>query len=73
MAVIGEARAIVRVAVEILGVQHGIAARRISMIVGEVRAAIALWPDIPKETGVGVSLKTISDGHLAVAQYLDQY
>lgn len=68
MAVQGEGRAITRGHVEKLGRSHGIGPRRIATIIAEVRAALADWPLHSRETGVGVSLATVSRGLHSVAQ-----
>jgi serine/threonine-protein kinase HipA len=61
MAVMGEGRAIAREHVEALGVRHGIAAKRIAAIVGEVEAAIARWHDLADSVGVSGSKAMIGD------------
>lgn len=62
MAVEGEGNAITRQHVETLGARHGIARKRIAEIVEAVREALGGWPRHARETGVGVSLATVSAG-----------
>ena len=68
MAVRGEGRTITREHVEKLGKGHGISAKRVAAVIDDVRAALADWPIIAGEIGVGVSQITVSDGLTAVAK-----
>ncbi|MEO5598785.1 MAG: type II toxin-antitoxin system HipA family toxin [Novosphingobium sp.] len=68
MAVQGEGRTITRGHVEKLGKSHGIAPKRVAAVIDDVRAALADWPLHARETGVGASLATVSEGLDLVAQ-----
>ena len=68
MAVRGEGRTITHEHVEKLGKGHGISAKRVAAVIDDVRAALADWPIIAGEIGVGVSQITVSDGLTAVAK-----
>lgn len=68
MAVQGEGRTITREHVEKLGMNHGIPAKRVTSAIGDVRAALADWPSYARDTGVGVSTETVSEGLETVAQ-----
>jgi serine/threonine-protein kinase HipA len=61
MAVMGGGRDITRGAVEALGVQHGIAAKRIASIVDEVMGAVAVWAKVAEEAGVSDSAAEIGE------------
>lgn len=60
MAVMGEGRDITRAQVEALGIRHGIAAKRITRIVEEVRAAVANWGMFAADCNVGPSRTDIA-------------
>jgi serine/threonine-protein kinase HipA len=60
MAVMGEGRNITRAQVEALGMRHGIAAKRITLIVEEVRAAVADWRMFATDCNVGASQTDIA-------------
>lgn len=68
MAVRGEGRTITREHVEKLGKGQGISAKRVDAVIDDVRSALADWPMRARETGVGVSLTTVSEGLDSVAQ-----
>jgi serine/threonine-protein kinase HipA len=59
MAVMGEGRAITRGHVEALGVRHGIAGKRISAIIDEVRPTVDNWVAYAADCGVGRSKNDI--------------
>jgi serine/threonine-protein kinase HipA len=59
MAVMGEGLDISRAHVEALGVRHGIAAKRISAIIEDVRFAISSWAQCARDSGVEVSASQI--------------
>ena len=59
MAVEGEGRGIARGHVETLGARHGISAKRIALIIDDVRGAIAGWQGVAKDCGVARSLAEI--------------
>jgi serine/threonine-protein kinase HipA len=59
MAVVGEGRDITCAHVEALGARHGIAAKRITMILDEVRAAVADWAVFAQTVGVAGSLHPV--------------
>lgn len=68
MAVMGEGRDITRAHVEALGARHGIAAKRIKLIVDEVRAAVANWAMFAadchvdaSQTGIASALAGLSE------------
>lgn len=68
MAVLGEGRDITRAHVEALGARHGIAAKRIKLIVDEVRAAVANWAMFAadchvdaSQTGIASALAGLSE------------
>jgi serine/threonine-protein kinase HipA len=61
MAVMGEGRAITRAHVEALGARHGIAPKRIAAVTDEVRAAVADWQHLARDTGVSKSANEIGD------------
>lgn len=61
MAVMGEGRDITRAHVEALGERHGIVAKRIAAVVGEVRAALADWSAQAADCGVDVSRAEIAE------------
>jgi serine/threonine-protein kinase HipA len=68
MAVRGEGRTITREHVEKLGNGQGISAKRVAAVIDDVRSALADWPMHARETGVGVSLTTVSEGLDSVAR-----
>ncbi len=68
MAVLGEGRIITREHVEKLGKNHGIAQKRVAATINDVRAALAEWPSHARHAGVGVSVATVSEGLVSVAQ-----
>jgi serine/threonine-protein kinase HipA len=68
MAVVGEGRAVTREHVEKLGQTHGIAAKRVVAAIDDVRAALADWSAHARDTGVGVSITTVSEGLDSVAR-----
>lgn len=68
MAVLGEGRAVTRAHVDALGTQHGLTVKRITAIIDDVRAALADWPRHARDTGVGVSLASVSEGLAAAAR-----
>ncbi len=59
MAVEGEGRAITRAHIEALGARHRITAKRIKLIVEEVRASIAGWARFAHAVDVAGSLHTV--------------
>jgi serine/threonine-protein kinase HipA len=59
MAVMGEGRAVTRAHVEALGRKHGLTAKRIDQIIGDVTQALQHWPAIAIDTGVGGSFNEI--------------
>ena len=59
MAVMGEGRNITRAHVEALGARHGIAAKRVALIVEEVLSAIADWTRFARDVGVAGSLQPV--------------
>lgn len=68
MAVLGEGRAITRQHIEKLAKAHGISPKRVVAVIDDVRATLADWPSHARDTGVGVSLATVSEGLGLVAQ-----
>jgi serine/threonine-protein kinase HipA len=71
MAVMGDGRNITRAHVEALGVRHGIAAKRITLIVDEVRAAVAGWARFAQAVGIAGSFNPVRNALEAVDQYFD--
>ncbi len=71
MAVQGEGRTITRGHVESLGKRHGLAVKRITAIINDVRLALADWSMQARDTGVGQSLTTVSEGLNIVAREFD--
>lgn len=71
MAVQGEGRTITRGHVESLGKRHGLAVKRITAIINDVRFALADWPMQARDTGVGQSHTTVSDGLNLAAREFD--
>jgi serine/threonine-protein kinase HipA len=61
MSVLGEGKNITRGNVVALGIQHGIAAKRVNAIVGEVAHAISGWHVVADSAGVTSSLTMIGD------------
>jgi serine/threonine-protein kinase HipA len=70
MAVMGEGRDITRAQIETLGMRHGIAAKRITRIVEEVRAAVADWGMFASDCNVGASRTDIA---AALARLSDNF
>lgn len=68
MAVLGEGRTITREHVEKLGKGHGISAKRVAAIVDDIRSALADWPVHARNSGVELSLTTVSEGLASVAR-----
>lgn len=68
MAVMGEGRTITRELVERLAKAHGISPKSLAAIIDDVRATLADWPSHAQDTGVGVSLVTVSEALDSVAQ-----
>lgn len=68
MAVLGDGRIITREHVVQLAKNHGIAQKRVSATIDDVRAALAEWPSYARHAGVGVSVATVSEGLDSVAQ-----
>lgn len=68
MAVVGEGRTITREHVERLGRAHGLSPKRVVSIMDDVRAALVDWASHARNTGVEVSMATVSQGLGAVAQ-----
>jgi serine/threonine-protein kinase HipA len=66
MAVMGLGREITRAHVEALGVRHGIAAKRITLIVDEVSAAVANWAMVAQAVGVAGSLHPVRNALEAI-------
>ena len=68
MAVMGEGRDITCAHVEALGARHGIAAKRITLIIEEVRAAVAGWARFAQDVGVTGPLQPVCNALEAVDQ-----
>jgi serine/threonine-protein kinase HipA len=68
MAVLGEGRAITREHVEKLAKAHGFSSRRVAAIIDDVRAALANWGSHARDTGARLSMATVSEGLISVAQ-----
>ena len=67
MDIAGEGRRPARSHVTALGEQHGFSAKQISMVIDEVRAAVAEWPELARAVGVSAaSAKMIGDAHAKV-------
>ena len=60
MAVMGEGRDITRAHVGALGMRHGIATKRVTLIVEEVRAAVADWVMFATDCNVAASQTDIA-------------
>jgi serine/threonine-protein kinase HipA len=66
MAVLGEGKNITRANVTAMGLQHGIAVRRVNAIIGDVAQAVAGWGVVADNAGVSSSLAMIDDQLAAI-------
>ena len=66
LAVEHEGRNPTRAHVERIGQRHGISARTVATIIGEVRATLSAWPRHAAELGVKASRQEVTDGLAAI-------
>ncbi len=67
MDIAGEGRRPTRAHVAELGKRHSYSARQVTVVIGEVRSAVADWPRFAQEAGVSAaSTRAIGDAHARV-------